>query len=267
VIDGPFTNAGLAKLAGLEGLFSLGFFWHSHEFDGDGLSVLEDLPHLVALSCEGERCDDGAMRRIASIPGLRQLDAQDTVATDDGFTALSRSQSIERIWGRECPNLTGRGFRALAAMPRLWGLAVSCKHVDDAALATLPAFPSLTFVMPMDVPDEGFRHVGRCPRLDALWCMYCRDTGDVATRHIQGSMLRLYYAGKTKITDASLEMLGTMDSLETVQLWETAGVTDAGIAALARLPRLRELAISGAPRVTRAGVSVFRPDVRVDYGN
>ena len=47
---------------------------------------------------------------------------QDTVAGDDGFVALSRSQSIEQIWGRRCYNLRGRGFAALAAMPALSGL-------------------------------------------------------------------------------------------------------------------------------------------------
>jgi len=265
MIDGPFTNAGLARLAGLDGLYRLSFFWHSKVFTSDAFASLASLPNLGALGCDGNRCDDTAMRHIAAIPRLRTLQAQGTVATDDGFVALSKSQSLEHIWGRECPNLGGRGFAALAAMPALRGLAVSCLHVDDAALATLPTFPALTFIMPMDVPDAGFRHVGRCEKLDALWCMYCRDTGDEATAHIAGLQLELYYAGKTKITDASLEILGRMTSLETIQLWETAGVTDEGIAALTSLPRLRELAISGVPRVTRQGVATFPPRVRVDY--
>jgi hypothetical protein len=58
-----------------------------------------------------------------------------------------------------------------------------------------------------------------------------------------------------------------MQTLERIELWQTAGVTDAGVAQLATLPRLRELAISGVPRVTRRGVSVFPPRVRVDYGS
>ena len=265
-IDGPFTNAGLAKLAGLDGLFRFGFFWHSKAFTSDGLASLAALPNLGALECGGDRCDDVAMQHIAAIPRLRALQAQGTVATDEGFIALSRSQSIEHIWGRECPNLTGRGFSALAAMPALRGLAVSCLRVDDAALATLPTFPALTFIMPMDVKDAGFRHVGRCEKLDALWCMYCRDTGDEATSHIAGLGLKLYYAGKTTITDKSLEILGRMTTLESVELWQTAGVTDAGIAALASLPRLRSLSVSGTPRVTRKGMSIFPPRVRVDYG-
>jgi len=94
------------------------------------------------------------------------LMGQGAVASDDGFAALSRSQTIEYIWGCECPNLGGRGFTALAAMPALRGLAVSCKNVDDTSLSALPSFPALRALMPMDVLDEGFRHVGRCERLE-----------------------------------------------------------------------------------------------------
>ena len=266
LIDGPFTNRGLARLAGLDGLFSLSVFWHSHAFTGDGLAVLSELPNLGFVGCQGERCDDAAMRSIARIPKLRMLMAQGTVATDEGFEALSASRTLEHLWGRECPNLTGRGFAALSSLPALKGLAVSCKRVDDTALSTLPRFPALRFLMPMDVSDAGFRHVGACEGLRALWCMYCRDTGDEATSHIAPLTLELYYAGKTRITDRSLEILSRMPSLETIELWETAGITDAGVAALAALPRLRRIAISGAPRVTRTQMAAFPSRVEVDFG-
>lgn len=239
LLDGPFTNAGLATLTGLDGLFALGFFQHCPAFTSEGLEPLQHLANLGFLACQGERCDDEAMRRIAAFPRLRMLMGQGTVASDDGFEALSHSSSIEYIWGRECPNLTGRGFAALAAMPSLRGLAVSCKNVDDASLSALPLFPALRGLMPMDVPDEGFRHIGRCEQLEALWCMYCRSTGDTATEHIAGlSKLKTYYAGKTQITDRSLEILGRMPSLERLELWQCAGLTDAGIARLKALPHL-----------------------------
>jgi hypothetical protein len=101
------------------------------------------------------------MRNIAAMPGLRFLMCQDAVAGDDGFAALGRSKSLEYIWGRRCYNLRGRGFAALAALPALRGLSVSCKNVDDSELSALPRFPSLRELMPMDVPDNGFRHVAR----------------------------------------------------------------------------------------------------------
>jgi hypothetical protein len=266
MLDGPFSDAGFATLAGLDGVFGLGLFWHVSGMTPDGLRPLAQLPNLGALGCEGNLCDDTAMGHIAAIPRLRMLMAQGTVATDAGFAALSGSQTIEYIWGRKCPNLRGRGFAVLASMPALKGLAVSCKHVDDGALAALPRFPALTWLLPMDVPDEGFRHVGRCDRLEKLTCMYCRDTGDAATAHIAGlPNLKDYYAGQTQITDRSLEILGHMTSLEVIELSACAGISDAGLAHIARLPRLKKVSVDATARVSRAGIAVFPPTVHVDF--
>ena len=266
LIDGPFTSKGVASLAGLDGIFGLSFFWHTTRLTADGLEPLAALANLGFLGCQGALCNDEAMRHIAAMPRLRMLMGQGTVASDDGFAALSRSQTIEYIWGRECPHLTGRGFAAMAAMPALKGLAVSCAHVDDAALSTLPRFPALRELMPMDVTDEGFRHVGRCEPLESLWCMYCRKTGDTATGHLSGlSRLKNYYAGSTQITDRSLEILSRMSSLERLEFSDCAGITDAGVARLAALPRLRQISLGGAPRVSRDGIAVFPAGVRVSY--
>ena len=204
------------------------------------------------------------MNQIAALPRLRFLMCQDTVAGDEGFVALSRSHSIEYIWGRRCYNLRRRGFGALAAMPRLRALSVSCKNVDDEGLSALPRFPALTELMPMDIPDEGYRHVGRCESLESLVLMYCRDTTDAATEHIAGlSRLKSYHASYTAITDRSMEVLAGMPSLERVSFYGCPGVTNTGVAALARLPRLREVDISG-PNITAEGLAVFPAHVHVE---
>jgi hypothetical protein len=199
------------------------------------------------------------------MPRLRRLRTQETVATDDGFTALSRSKTIEYFWGRECRNLGSRGFVALSKMPALRGIGVSCKNVDDQALSTLPHFPALQELTPIGMNDDGFRHVGLCRRLERLTCMYCRDTTDIATEHVAGLELKYYYAGLTQITDRSLAILGKMRSLEQVDLYECKGVTDAGLVMLAGLPRLREVHLDGLPGVTLEGTRVFPGSVRVCY--
>ena len=266
LIDGPFTNSGIRSLADLEGLFALTFFWHCSGFTSQGLDPLKQLPNLGFLGCDGKQCDDAAMRHIAGFPKLRKLMIQGTVATDIGFEALSHSPVIEYIWGRECPNLTSRGFTALGAMAALRGLAVSCKGVSDAALSALPDFPALRELMPMDVPDDAFRHIGRCQNLEGLWCMYCRDTGDAATGHIAALQhLKTYYAGQTRITDHSLKILGRMQSLEDISLWNCSGITNTGIAHLARLTRLRQLTLSSLAGLTRDAISSFAAEVRVNY--
>src|SRR5262249_1340708 len=146
------------------------------------------------------------MRHIGALPGLRRLRAQESVATDEGFEALSRSRTLEHIWGRVCPNFGSRGFIALSTMPALRQIGIGCKNVDDDALSRLPHFPALREITPIDFTDDGFRHIGRCARLERLSCMYCRETGDAATAYIAELPLRYYYAGLTQITDASLEI-------------------------------------------------------------
>jgi hypothetical protein len=265
LIDGPFTNQGLAGLAGLEGVFELDLFWHVSGITAGGFAYLSGMPNLASLGCDGELSTNEAMRHIAAIPRLRALRAQEAVATDEGFEALSRSKTLENFWGRECPNFGNRGFLAFARMPALRALGIGCQKVDDAALSTLPDFPSLRKITPIGFQDWGFLHIGRCPKLEDLSCMYCRDTTDVSTEHIAGLRLKKYYAGLTQITDRSLEILGRMDSLEVVEFFETKSVTDAGLAHLAKLPRLVRVELFGLPHVTLAGTKVFPARVQVNY--
>jgi hypothetical protein len=199
------------------------------------------------------------------MPRLRFLGCQDTVAGDDGFVALSRSRSIEHIWGRRCHNLRTRGFKALAEMPALRALSVSCRNVGDDGVAALPGFPALRELMPMDVPDEGYRHIGRCEGLESLVLMYCRETGDRATEQVVGlPRLARYFASYTRITDLTPELLSGIASLEQVTFDGCAGVTNDGVAHLSRLPRLRELRVSG-PRITADVAGRLPSRVRVHY--
>lgn len=266
MIDGPFTNGGLASLQKLAGLPALSFFWHCPNFTSEGLVHLRNLPNLRFLGCQDAHCDDEAMQHIAQLPALRMLMGQGAVATAAGFEALGHSQSLEYFWGREAPNFTSQAFTALAQMPRLRGLAVSLKQVSDAALQSLPAFPALREFMPMDLNDASFRHVGQCHQLEKLWCMYCRDTGDAATEHLKNlTTLRYYYAGSTRITDRSLEILATLHSLREIDLQHCPALTTAGVTALASLPNLERLSLAGLPGLSRDVLHRFPRQVRVNY--
>ena len=263
MLRGSFTDKGMAQLVGLDGLFALNVDSDQLAITGAGLAPLVNLPNLGWLAFEAK---DESMPYIAALPHLRFLMCQDTVASDDGFVSLSRSQSIEYIWGRRCYNLRRRGFMALANMRALGHLSVSCKNVDDVGLSALPQFPALTELMPMDVPDEGYRHIGRCERLESLVLMYCRETTDTATQHIASlPRLKKYFASYNRITDRTPEILSRMDSLEDVTFDSCAGLSNVGIATLGRLPRLRELRIEGMPRVTADVATAFPPSVRVRY--
>ena len=260
-LRGPFTDRGMQHLRGLDGLFALNVDDRALGITAAGLAPLVTLPNLGWLAVDAK---DDWMPYIAEMPRLRFLGIQDTVAGDDGFVALGRSSSIEKIWGRRCHNLRRRGFLALAEMPALRSLSVSCLNVDDVGISALPEFPALVELMPMDIPDEGYRHVGRCEGLEALILMYCRNTTDAATEHITGlRRLSYYFNSYTTITDRTPELLSGMDSLERITFDTCHGLTDAGIAKLARLPSLKELRVSGKG-VTAGVEAIFSASVAVN---
>jgi hypothetical protein len=261
-LRGAITDAGIAALDGLDGLFALDLDSESIRVSARGVFALQSLEHLSWLSIDAT---DETMGAIASLPHLRHLGCQDTEASNDGFMALSKSRSIESIWGRRCHNLRTAGFIALANMPSLRALSVSCLNVEDRGIAALPSFPALRELMPIDVPDEGYRHIGICTELERLVLMYCRDTTDRATEHIAAlPKLKKYFASYTKITDRTPEILSGIQALEEVEIYGCPGVTDAGVRQLARLPRLREVKISGQS-VSASVADAFPPGVKVRW--
>ena len=86
-----------------------------------------------------------------------------------------------------------------------------------------------------------------------------------ATEHIAGMDLKKYFASYNRITDRTPELLSGIETLEEVTFDSCAGLTNAGITALARLPRLRKLAASGMRSVTREATTGFAPGVAVRY--
>ena len=262
-LRGTFTDRGMQRMRGLDGLFGLNLDDSRLAITAAALEPLVSLPNLGALGVDAK---DDWMSDIAAMPHLRFLGAQDTTASDDGFVAVAKSRSIEIIWGRRCHNLRTRGFLALATMPSLRGLSVSCLNVDDAGIAALPSFPALRELMPMDIPDAGYQHIGECAGLESLILMYCRNTTDAATEHITRlSKLGYYFNSYTTITDRTPELLSGMDSLERITFDGCHGLTNAGVARLARLPKLRELRVSGR-RITNDLVGLLPPGIEVHAG-
>jgi hypothetical protein len=239
LLDGPFSEAGLTRFADLDGLFGLNLFWHTADLTAAVFAAVASLPRL----------------------GFLRID-RDGAVTDAALTALSRSRTLQALACADTPHVTGRGLAALASMPLLCGLAVDCGNANDDGLSTLPEFPSLRTLRPGRLADEGFRHVGRCTRLEAL--SFHRDTTDAATPHIAAlPNLKSLFAGGSQITDRSLAILAGMTSLETIDLHGCKAITDAGVSRLASLPGLSTVILHDCPNVTDAATATFPAHARI----
>jgi RNA polymerase sigma factor (sigma-70 family) len=270
----PVSDRGLDSMRALQGLLGISLFGgRAGPFDdraslatSAGLSALATLEHLVWLGCTSRLCDDDAMRRIAQFPNLRFLMCQDAVAGDAGFSAIAEAPRLEFIWGRHCANLGTSGFVQLSRLRNLRGLAVSCRNVGVEGLRHLSKFPRLSELMPIDVPDDGFRQIADCDQIEALYCMYCMSITDRAAEHIAGlPRLRTYQAWRTRASDQTLNALSAVTTLEHVRLSECTGVTDQGLLFLRRMPNLRIVDLERLPGVTMEGAALLPSHIRVNF--
>ncbi len=163
--------------------------------------------------------------------------------------------------------LSDRGFTALSHMPKLRGLSTSCLNVSDAAVALLPEFPALRELMADGYPGRWLstHRPLRESRITTAHVLSrydrCRDR-----THYCLTKLSRYFNSYTTITDRTPEILSHMQSLESITFSACNNLTNAGVATLARLPRLRELRVSGNT-LTREVVQSFPAGVTVHYSH
>ena len=259
-LRGPFTDRGLARLRGLDGLFALNLDDARLALTAACLDSLRELPRLASLAVDakddwmpGHRAAAGAA--LPHRPGhhreRRRLGRARPLAHHraDLGPPLSRPAAARVPCAvgdagaaravRQLPERRRRRPRRAAALP-----CPARADADGRPRRRLPAHRTV-------------------PELESLILMYCRDTTDAASEHLPGlSKLTYYFNSYTTITDRTPEILSTMDALERITFDACHGLTDSGVARLARLPRLRELRVSGRG-VTAAVGRPFPPTVAV----
>ena len=91
-------------------------------------------------------------------------------------------------------------------MPALRRFGIGCQKVSDATLSSLPQFPSLREITPVGFQDWGFRHIGRCEKLERLSCMADPNEQTAQERRCMDRRLmpalRIRQFGFTPLSDA-----------------------------------------------------------------
>ncbi|NKB70844.1 MAG: sigma-70 family RNA polymerase sigma factor [Candidatus Latescibacteria bacterium] len=280
------TDAGLAQVAGLQGVSRLGLpesrlynDWVEHmpvaiqrqaQYGAAGIAHLRAMPDLYQVGISGDLMDDQVMAAVGALPALRELSAGAAVASDRGFAALAQCRSLERLAAYSCHGLTGKGLAAWAQLPRLQFLYVGGACLADEGLAALGDFAALReFWTGNDniFTDRVFEYIVRAPGLERLLNMYCRATGDRATQYVVAGAAPLKWYGimGTTISDNSLELLATMPSLEELTLENLKGITNAGVAQLGRSKRLRQVQINGCAAVSYEVAANLPSRMQVDF--
>ncbi|HEY9775478.1 MAG TPA: protein kinase [Planktothrix sp.] len=221
-----------------------------------------------------------------------KLDQFTALFTDGALKVLSGQHNLRTLNVNRCVKLTGTGFSAFVATPltKLQFDYGGCTNAGLRAISsTLKQLEFLT-IAGSDVSDEGISYLKELPLLAALNLRDCKSItnncfGDIAQmrrvwnidltgsqyvhEHLQplcsSTSLRSLQLRQTGLDDDDLAILGSNEALLDLNISGNS-FTDVGLAHLAKLPRLRNLDISGCKNVHRravANLSLQLPHCRI----
>jgi hypothetical protein len=256
---GPKVAAdNLSRLAHIPTLRGIDLAWRADLLDGD-VTFLEAMPWLTALSLS--RCGqitDRTIERLRNHQRLGRINLQWTDTGDAAIAALAGKPSLSRVLAGV--RLTDAGAARLRDFPALAApgardafLAVSsARALTDEALA---AIGSLDGVLALDLHMSAFgsphytaggvAHLRRMGSLRELNFHGALATDDVLAEIAAIPRLRWLHCQDPVSGDEGFVALAHCTTLESIASRVCRRVTDRGFAAIARLPRLRSLALGG----------------------
>ena len=232
--------------------------------------VKNDAGAIVELRFKGPAVERSILAALPELPGLESLVVAGTDVDDKALEPIGQITTLRNLDLREC-RITNAGLASLEGLERLAALRLSGKSgattVDDAGMIHLVRLPALRTLM-LDhlwVSEKGLETLAPLRRLEELTLAQTLAGDDALPVIARFATLKRLRLAKTAVTaegvaalvkldrlvdldlsecasldDAALESVGTLVSLERLNLWRVP-VGDAGIAQLAPLVRLRWL--------------------------
>ncbi|VTU01755.1 serine threonine protein partial : Serine/threonine protein kinase with PASTA sensor(S) (Fragment) OS=Rhodopirellula sallentina SM41 GN=RSSM_02570 PE=4 SV=1: Pkinase: LRR_6 [Gemmataceae bacterium] len=254
------TDVGAGHLAGLKELYSVAL--PNSAVTAAGVRRLATLPALAGLVAFDSALGDDAVEALAALKGLTLLNVTRTRVTAAGHGRLRRALPDCKIEWEEPERWVAKyllGPPALGVTVR----TAAGKEVDVLRPEDLPAEP-FTLVRVSRGPgatrltDEKLRRLEATPTLVGIDAPGAPITpaGLRSLRASRGTLRDLYLNGVV-VTDEMCAELAELTALVGLN-FEREGqtVTDAGLAHLARLPKLDNLWVGGS-QVTDAGLKAL----------
>ena len=211
--------------------------------DPDGLHALT----IYGPYQGGAKPTDAITGHIARLTGLRSLTIDHAVITAAGVKNLLALGQLEYL---ALPESTDDAVMALLpSFAKLKGLYLNNSRLTNAGLAHLKDLPALEELSlgPGRMTDKGLTHLAACSRLEYLMLSGTNFT-DFGMAYIKDiPRLKILHAGHLNhLTDRGMENISTAAQVERMSFHWADGITEAGLAHLARLSNLKMLDVSHA---------------------
>jgi len=294
------TDAGLKHLSHIKSLRTL--VLGGTQVTDEGMQLLAILPQLRELYLANSGITDDGLKHLANAPELRRLHLERTRITESGMKPfvgrtlqdvyLDDKLYTESVFLAIAPNLgpgdnwelrrwpltdiglkeiakqkgphtlklrgefTAAGFRHLAAMTEIGRLELVIANTSPAAFAELAGLPKLgSLEVAGDVTDEMLDEISKLSRLSGVGVTSSRVTEKglkslARLRNLEGIWLG------TTITEAGMAALATLPKLKTLSMRET-DLSDAGLLALGKSPSIKWIDLTYT-NVTERGAQAFK---------
>lgn len=244
VSQGAVTDAALPALAELTGLERLNL--SGNRLARPDWSALARLEHLAEMDLSGNQLGDEALAGLDALKRLRRLDLKKTGLSDAALRHLAALKHIESL-DLSDNGLTGRGLDALVNGGKLQTLDLAGSPVGREALPILMRLSRGNRPLTLDGRYIAVADVLRETRAPIVGLQACndhdrwRDGRPRADVHLWSENRRFEIVGDC--TEEDLQALGRHASIESIEI-RRMPVSDAGLAALAKLPKLGKLEIA-----------------------
>jgi len=239
----------MRHIQGLKGLKVLKL--HFVQTTGQGLEFIKDFKSLTELHLSSKNLADSD---LSHLQGLRSLEVLNLfVPISDGALQYLAGLTSLRELSLKCDNIRGSGLAYLADIPSLRLLELRGDGLRNRALRYLEDVESLSRLVlfnSRNINDAAMPYVAKLEHLDELSILHISGITDAGMLYLRDlRSLRRLDLGSTRITDRGLVHLPALRNLEYLTLplpiGARHGVTDAALAYVAELPRLRFLDARG----------------------
>ncbi len=202
--------------------------------------------------------DPALLATVARFDRLAYLDFTDAGGPAESYAGLATLTHLEHL-GVHGPGVTDAKLAAVGQIRSLQTLVVDRVEATDAGYAALAGLGNMTglyIARPGPLTDAGLSQaLAGMPRLESLQLDGYRrplatTLGGLPRWQPNLELLRIQYV---PVTDADLAAIGRLTRLRELVI-QQAPVTDAGLGYLRKLDRLTLLALSACPNITDAGL-------------
>ena len=240
-LDVGSNNLTAASADSLAGFTELRYLWLSYmaEVGDELMSAVAKIPNLEQVGIRRTSVTDAGLATLAESRSLRAVYAGRTPITDKGVATLIEMPTIRalrlnsapeefRQEGEQYPEITDAVVEALCSRPELELLDLSAARISDKGLARLAGSLKHLRRLVLDhtpITREGLLQLHNFESLEDLRCYQLNGDG-------------------SRFDDEVASSLADMKSLKSLRV--DLNLSDRGVAALAKLPSLESLTLSGA---------------------